>query len=91
MYCYPRFQIETLNFCSCKFSNRTLDETFGEKIAAVIVSRSEINEEKLKSWCRENLASYKTPKEFIQVEEIEKNAMGKINKKILKKNLFPGL
>ncbi|CBY36898.1 unnamed protein product [Oikopleura dioica] len=65
------------------------DETFGEKIAAVIVTRKEINEENLKKWCKERLAAYKIPRKFIQVEGIEKNAMGKINKKTLKNQFFP--
>jgi len=55
----------------------------------VIVSRNEINEENLKKWCKERLAAYKIPRLFIQVEEIEKNAMGKINKKSLKNKFFP--
>jgi len=59
------------------------DETFGEKIAAVIVPRKKINEDNLKNWCRERLAVYKIPRDFIQVDQIEKNAMGKINKKTL--------
>ena len=55
----------------------------------MIVSRNEINEENLKKWCKERLAAYKIPRLFIQVEEIEKNAMGKINKKSLKNKFFP--
>ena len=86
MFCHPRFHLY-----SGKDFKTVSDDTFGEKIAAVIVARSEINEEKLKSWCKENLAPYKIPKVFIEVEEIEKNAMGKINKKTLKDYFFPQL
>ena len=55
----------------------------------MIVPRKKINEDNLKNWCRERLAVYKIPRDFIQVDQIEKNAMGKINKKTLKKSFFP--
>ena len=55
----------------------------------MIVPQNEIIEENLINWCRERLAAYKIPKDFIQVDQIEKNAMGKINKKTLKKSFFP--
>ena len=38
-------------------------------------------------WAAEKLAPYKLPKQLVTVEEIPRNAMGKVNKKSLIKTL----
>ncbi|KAL3659054.1 hypothetical protein V7S43_015938 [Phytophthora oleae] len=68
------------------------DETWGQIVAAVI--RSDVNCDKvvpetfappLVDFSKEHLASYRVPRKYFFVEEIPKNAMGKVNKKALAK------
>eukprot|EP00938_MAST-03A_sp_MAST-3A-sp1_P001317 g1317.t1 len=66
------------------------DEEWGQRVAAQIVQRSECKDEmtlkELRDWCSSRMAKYKMPSELRVVSSIEKNAMGKINKKQLVKN-----
>ena len=39
--------------------------------------------EELRSWAAEDCAGYKFPRRMVVVDEIPKNAMGKVNKKDL--------
>ncbi|POM78691.1 Acyl-CoA synthetase [Phytophthora palmivora] len=66
------------------------DETWGQIVAAVI--RSDVNGDKvgpetfsppLVEFSKEHLASYRVPRKYFFVDEIPKNAMGKVNKKAL--------
>ncbi|ETL40978.1 hypothetical protein L916_07963 [Phytophthora nicotianae] len=68
------------------------DETWGQIVAAVI--RSNVKADKivpetfsppLVEFAKEHLASYRVPRKYFFVEEIPKNAMGKVNKKALGK------
>ncbi|OWY96393.1 Acyl-CoA synthetase [Phytophthora megakarya] len=68
------------------------DETWGQIVAAVI--RSDVKSDKidpesfappLVEFSKEHLASYRVPRKYFFVEEIPKNAMGKVNKKALAK------
>lgn len=67
---------------------------FGEAVTAVIVPNDINNppdEAALKSQLKEQLASYKTPKKIIFVEQLPRNTMGKVQKNILRetyKNLY---
>lgn len=56
-----------------------------EAVVAAVVPRAgqSVTEEELAHYCRERLAGYKTPKSFVIVEQLPKNASGKI----LKRNL----
>lgn len=70
------------------------DDVYGEVVAAIVVvedgtSAEELSVDELRLWCRERLASYKAPSIVRTVDAIERNAMGKINKKLLKATLFP--
>ncbi|XP_067127571.1 malonate--CoA ligase ACSF3, mitochondrial-like [Centruroides vittatus] len=67
------------------------DITWGEKVAAVLVTENgeEINTYDLKEWCKDKLPTYLIPSEVRCVPEIQRNAMGKINKKDLIKIIFP--
>jgi len=58
------------------------DDTWGESVAVacVLKSDSELNLEKLKTWCRDCMSPYKIPKQLKIVEELPRNAMGKIQK-----------
>jgi malonyl-CoA/methylmalonyl-CoA synthetase len=45
--------------------------------------------EKLRADLKDNLAGYKTPTLLRVVDELKKNATGKVMKKVLVKELFP--
>lgn len=59
------------------------DDKWGERVAAFVVTKSEIEEETLKTFCKPLLASYKIPKSFIFLQELPKTPVGKIDKKAL--------
>lgn len=63
------------------------DETWGERVGMVCRLKSgekELNIENLRCWAEHRMARYKVPSRIVVVDEIPKNAMGKINKKSLK-------
>jgi len=63
------------------------DETWGEKIVAVLRLRGASSSlADVQKHANQTLASYKPPQKWILVGEIPKNAMGKVNKKELKKS-----
>ncbi|XP_050302043.1 malonate--CoA ligase ACSF3, mitochondrial-like [Anthonomus grandis grandis] len=66
------------------------DVTYGEKVAAVLVLEEghKIDFEDLREWAKEKMPKYWIPSILKIVKEIPKNAMGKINKKALLKELF---
>jgi long-chain acyl-CoA synthetase len=66
------------------------DPEYGERVTAVIVTRAgtKLNPAELKEFLKERLSSYKVPKEFLTVDELPKNAAGKILKRELKKNFM---
>jgi malonyl-CoA/methylmalonyl-CoA synthetase len=61
------------------------DQDFGERVVAAIALKSEINitPEVLIKHCKTRLASYKCPKQIFFVEQLPRNAMGKLQKNIL--------
>ena len=62
------------------------DEQWGEVGCAFLLPRPEQrlpNDSELIAWCRERLAPYKVPKQFIGVEEFPRTAAGKIQKHLL--------
>jgi len=59
------------------------DRAKGEVPIAYIVLKSAIEPAALERRCREKLASFKVPREFIAVERLPRNAMGKIQKHLL--------
>lgn len=61
------------------------DETWGEKVVAVVVG--EAPNEELEQFTRQSLAGFKVPKEFVHVDELPRNAAGKILKRELKDRL----
>lgn len=62
------------------------DPKWGEIPKAFIVKKpgAEVTEEDIVQWCRENLASYKCVKEVEFIEQLPRNAVGKILKNVLK-------
>lgn len=66
------------------------DEDFGEKVVAAIALNGslEITIEDIIEHCKSRLASYKCPKQIFFVTELPRNAMGKIQKNILTKQIL---
>jgi len=62
------------------------DEEWGELIvAAIVVEDASIDQKELNKWLREKMAAYKTPRKYLIVEELPRNAMGKVTKNDVKK------
>ena len=59
------------------------DDTWGEVVAVAIVSRGGENIElpALKEWATERMSAYKIPKSLLLLEDLPKNAMGKVPKR----------
>ncbi|XP_040564459.1 malonate--CoA ligase ACSF3, mitochondrial-like [Lepeophtheirus salmonis] len=66
------------------------DEIFGEIVAAIIVPNKGyyLNSDILRGFGYKKLPPYSVPRQFMLVNSIDKNHMGKINKKELKKLFF---
>ncbi|GBG28275.1 Malonate--CoA ligase [Hondaea fermentalgiana] len=68
------------------------DEVYGERVAAIVVLRPDQpapSDEDLRAWAKERIASYKAPSTWLFLDdEIPKNAMGKVAKKQLRRDLF---
>ncbi|HEY7949782.1 MAG TPA: AMP-binding protein [Solirubrobacterales bacterium] len=62
------------------------DEEFGQRLKAfvVAVSEADVTEEELQAHVKANLASYKSPREIEFMEELPRNATGKILKRVLR-------
>ena len=58
------------------------DETWGEAVAAAVVLVEEATLElgPLRDWCRERMSVYKMPHRLVVVEQLPRNAMGKVTK-----------
>ncbi|MFZ2112996.1 MAG: acyl-CoA synthetase [Solirubrobacteraceae bacterium] len=61
------------------------DEKFGQRLKAFVVARdgSGLDEETVKEYVKHNLARYKVPREVVFVEELPRNATGKVLKRDL--------
>ncbi len=61
------------------------DDDFGKRLRAFVVlaEGASAGEEELKDWIKENLARYKVPREIVVLDELPRNATGKILKKDL--------
>lgn len=65
------------------------DEVWGEAVCAVIVPKegAVINEQELRSFCREKLAGYKVPRRIFFEGQLPRNASGKILKYQLRRKM----
>jgi long-chain acyl-CoA synthetase len=62
------------------------DRDLGETLRALVVPADPAPEaEELSTWCRERLASYKCPKTYEFVDTLPRNAMGKVDKRALRR------
>lgn len=58
------------------------EETWGEIVAAAVVLNDgeTLTLEALREWCRERISSYRIPRRLLTLEELPRNAMGKVTK-----------
>jgi malonyl-CoA/methylmalonyl-CoA synthetase len=61
------------------------NEEWGELIVAAIVVKEAIDTKDLDTWLRTKMASYKTPRKYLVLDELPRNAMGKVVKNDVKK------
>ncbi|MDI3328830.1 MAG: long-chain fatty acid--CoA ligase [Alicyclobacillaceae bacterium] len=68
------------------------DPEWGEAVKAVVVLKpgNAVTEEELIAFCRDHLASYKKPRSVDFVEELPKNAYGKVLKRELRAKYWEG-
>ncbi len=60
------------------------DETWGQVPVALVASRgAPVAGEELSAWCRAHLAGFKIPRRFVAVDEVPRNANGKIDRTAL--------
>ncbi len=61
------------------------DTQFGQRLKAFVVPRepASLSEEAIKEYVKQNLARYKVPREVVFVEELPRNATGKVLKREL--------
>jgi malonyl-CoA/methylmalonyl-CoA synthetase len=63
------------------------DPDFGEAVVAVVVLRdssSSLTAEQIRETLRTKAANFKVPKRIIFVDELPRNAMGKVQKQVLR-------
>jgi malonyl-CoA/methylmalonyl-CoA synthetase len=65
------------------------DEEFGEKVTAVVVRDDpELTKKEVQDFCSDDLAGYKKPREVVFVDELPRNAMGKVLKHEVREGLI---
>jgi acyl-CoA synthetase (AMP-forming)/AMP-acid ligase II len=61
------------------------DEKFGQRLKAVVVTKGgELSEDEVKQYVKSNLAGYKVPRDVEFIDELPRNATGKVLKRELK-------
>ncbi|MCA9138457.1 MAG: acyl-CoA synthetase [Planctomycetales bacterium] len=67
--------------CQCAVVG-VADETWGECVAAAIVLQKNqtVELDDLRSWCKERISAYKIPRRMLIVDDLPRNAMGKVTK-----------
>lgn len=61
------------------------DTEWGEVVAAALVLRGELNTGELRPWLVERIPSYRIPRRYTTVNDLPRNAMGKVTKQDVKK------
>jgi malonyl-CoA/methylmalonyl-CoA synthetase len=88
---YPREVEELLEGCPGVAEVAVVglpDEEFGERVTAVVVRDDpELTEAEVQDFCRDDLAGYKKPREVVFVDELPRNAMGKVLKHEVREGL----
>jgi malonyl-CoA/methylmalonyl-CoA synthetase len=92
---YPQVVERVLNDCPGVKESAVLglpDRRRGERVAAVIVRDDPaLDEHRVKAHCAENLVDYQRPATIAFVDELPRNALGKVLRRELRDRLSPGL
>ena len=59
------------------------DADYGKRLRAFVVTSGEVTEDELKAHVKDNLARYKVPREIVFLDELPRNATGKVLKRDL--------
>jgi malonyl-CoA/methylmalonyl-CoA synthetase len=90
---YPREVEEVLERCPGVAEVAVVglpDAEFGEHVAAVVVrSDADVTAATLIAFCRDQLASYKKPRAVYFADSLPRNALGKVQKHLLRAQLAP--
>jgi malonyl-CoA/methylmalonyl-CoA synthetase len=67
------------------------DPEWGERVTAVVLLNdgAQVTAEELVAYCRERMAAYKSPQVVILRSELPRNAMGKVQKALLREEVCP--
>jgi acyl-CoA synthetase (AMP-forming)/AMP-acid ligase II len=62
------------------------DDKFGQRLRAVVVKRKDksLSEDQVKKYVKEHLAGYKVPRDVVFIDELPRNATGKVVKRELR-------
>jgi acyl-CoA synthetase (AMP-forming)/AMP-acid ligase II len=66
------------------------DTDWGERLVAAVTVRAPVSAEHLQRYCQERIGSLKVPEEIVFVEDLPRNAMGKVVRRELKRQLTEG-
>ncbi len=88
-HAYPSEVEEVIGSHPCVFDVAVIglpDEKWGEKVVAVVIPKTEVDEPTLSDYCRDRLAAFKRPKQiiFIKAEEMPRTPTGKILHRLLR-------
>lgn len=91
---YPREVEEVLENCPGVAEVAVVglpDEEYGEKVAAAVVRDDPgLQAATVIDFCRQDLAGFKRPHEVIFIDELPRNALGKVQKHLLRDGLLEG-
>ncbi|CUR54599.1 AMP-dependent synthetase and ligase [metagenome] len=59
------------------------DPDFGQRLRAFVVTAGPVGEAELRRWVKEHLSGYQAPRDFVFVDELPRNATGKVVKRDL--------
>jgi malonyl-CoA/methylmalonyl-CoA synthetase len=86
---YPIEVEQTLNECPLVQEAAVIGvphADFGEAVVAVVIAKSSdtFDEQRIREFGRQRLASFKLPKRVVAVDDLPRNAMGKVQKNLLR-------
>lgn len=64
------------------------DDEWGELVVAAVVPSGDLDQQALNTWMRTQMASYKTPRKYMLVDALPRNAMGKVVKQEIKQQFL---
>jgi malonyl-CoA/methylmalonyl-CoA synthetase len=88
---YPREVEETIESCPGVSEVAVVglpDAEYGERVVAAVVREDpDLTAEKVMGYCREDLAGFKKPRQVVFVDELPRNALGKVLKHKVREEL----